>query len=150
MGLYQKRERVDQKKIKGLGLAHKLGKQWQRYLLSRHYRACGKLVIFDRYSYDALLSSPKHLKLKSRIHRWLLAHCCPPPDLILFLDAPGELLYARKGEHNPVALENQRQQYLHLRSKLPQMVVVDATLGAESVQKEVTRLVWQQYMQQFG
>jgi len=150
MGLYQKQERSDQKKIKGLGLAHKLVQQWQRYLFSRHYRACGKLVIFDRYSYDALLPSPRPPKLKSRIHRWLLAHCCPPPDLILFLDAPGEMLYARKGEHNPAALEKQRQGYLRLRSKLPQMVVVDATLGAESVRKEVTGLIWQQYIQQFG
>ena len=149
MGLYQKRGGLDQKKIKGLGLVHKLVKQWKRYLYSRHYRACGKLVIFDRYSYDALLSSPKRLKLKSRIHRWLLAHCCPPPDLILFLDAPGELLYARKGEHSPIALEKQRQEYLRLQSKLPQMVVVDATLGAESVRKEVTELIWQQYTQQF-
>ena len=150
MGLYQKRERSDQKKIKGLGLAHKLVQQWQRYLFSRHYRACGKLVVFDRYSYDALLPSPKRLKLKSRLHRWLLAHSCPAPDLILFLDAPGELLFARKGEHTPATLEKQRQQYLRLRPKLSQMVVVDATLGAASVRKEVIGLIWQKYMQQFG
>jgi thymidylate kinase len=68
----------------------------------------------------------------------------------LFLDAPGELLYARKGERNPADLEAQRQQYLRLKTTLPQMVVVDASRGAESVRQEATDLIWKKYAQQFG
>jgi thymidylate kinase len=153
MGLYQNKRGSEGKKIKGLGLARNLTKQWQRYAVSRHYRASGKLVIFDRYSYDALLPSAQRPSLKGklrRFRRWLLAYSCPPPNLILFLDAPGELLYSRKGERSPADLEAQRQQYLRLQSVLPQMVVVDASRGAESVRQEATNLIWQKYAQQFG
>lgn len=153
MGLYQNKSETTEKQIKGLGLAQNLLTQWQRYLVSRHYRAGGKLVVFDRYSYDALLPAPQHAARNGKLRkmrRWLLAHSCPPPDLILFLDAPGELLYSRKGERNPIDLETQRQQYLQLRSDLPQMVVVDATRGAESVRQEATDLIWKKYARQFG
>ncbi len=153
MGLYQNKRGHEGKQIKGLGLAQNLIKQWKGYIISRHYRAGGKLVIFDRYSYDALLPTARRPFFKDklrRFRRWLLAYSCPPPDLILFLDAPGELLYSRKGERSPAELEAQRQQYLELQSVLPQMVIVDATLGAESVQQEATRLIWQKYTQQFG
>jgi thymidylate kinase len=155
MGLYQNKTAAKEKKIKGLGLARNVLKQWQRYLISRHYRARGKLVVFDRYSYDALLPSPFRFsptgnpKLRS-LRRWLLAHSCPPPDLILLLDAPGELLYSRKGERNPDTLEAQRQQYLRMQSKLPQMVVVDAAREAKSVRQEATDLIWQKYSQRTG
>ncbi|MDX1415152.1 MAG: hypothetical protein R3293_13225 [Candidatus Promineifilaceae bacterium] len=153
MGLYQNKRRTSSNKIMGLGLAQNLFTQWQRYALSRHYRAKGRLVIFDRYTYDALLpktyGSSVMGKLR-RMRRWLLAHSCPPPDLILFLDAPGELLFARKYERSPVELEAQRQQYLRLQSKLPQMVVLDASKGAKSVRHEATGLIWQKYAQQVG
>lgn len=149
MGLYQNGTVRRDKKVKGVGLLNNLLTQWWRYLTSRHYRAGGKMVVFDRYSYDALLPSPTPSR-KSTIRRWLLAHSCPPPDLILFLDAPGEMLYARKGERTPVALEEQRQQYLQMRSTLPQMVVVDATQGSERVRQEVTEIIWQKYARQFA
>lgn len=153
MGLYQNKSGSEENGIKGLGLAKNLIKQWQRYLVSRHYRASGKLVIFDRYTYDALLPSAPRPTLKGklrRFRRWLLAYSCPPPDLILFLDAPGELLYSRKGERNPADLEAQRQQYLRLQSTLPQMVIVDASRGAEPVRQEATDLIWRKYAQQSG
>ena len=155
MGLYQSNTATNGKKRRGFGLARNIIKQWQRYIISRHYRARGKLVVFDRYSYDALLPSPFRFsptgnrKLR-RLRRWLLAYSCPPPDLILFLDAPGELLYSRKGERNPDALEAQRQQYLQLQSILPQMVVVDASREAECVRQEATDLIWQKYAEQFA
>ena len=153
MGLYQNKTGAMKRKIIGLGVAQNLIRQWQRYLVSRHYRASGKLVIFDRYAYDALLPSPwratQHDKLR-QLRRWLLANSCPPPDLILFLDAPGELLFSRKGERNPVDLEAQRQQYLQLQAALPQMVVVDATRGAECVRREATDLIWKKHVQRTG
>ncbi len=153
MGLYQNKRGAKGNKIKGFGLIKNLIRQWKRYAVSRHYRASGKLVVFDRYSYDALLSTSQHGSLKGRLRnfrRWLLAYSCPPPDLILFLDAPGELLYSRKGERSPADLEAQRQQYLQLQSILPQMVIVDASRGTETVRQEATKLIWQKYAQQFG
>jgi thymidylate kinase len=76
----------------------------------------------------------------------LLAHACPAPDLVLVLDAPGEVLYARKGEHSADFLEQQRQQYIALRARLPEMIVVDATRDAERVRRDALAAIWRGYI----
>jgi thymidylate kinase len=105
----------------------------------------GRLILFDRYIYDRQLDATRKRSLKTRARRWLLAAAAPKPDLVVFLDAPGELLYARKGEHSPEILEQQRQHYLGLRDHIPQMVVVDATRDADQVRQTVTALIWRSY-----
>ncbi|MDQ2998540.1 MAG: hypothetical protein M3R61_16010, partial [Chloroflexota bacterium] len=100
---------------------------------------------FDRYVYDQQLDAARKRSLKTRARRWLLAAAAPKPNLVVFLDAPGELLYARKGEHSPEILEQQRQHYLGLRAHIPQMVVVDATRDADQVRRTVTALIWRSY-----
>ncbi|MCC6800731.1 MAG: hypothetical protein IT325_11475 [Anaerolineae bacterium] len=150
MGLYQKRQKRAARALPGLGFARLLLTQWGRYLTARSHQAAGRLVIFDRYAYDALLPSPRPQSLPRRIRRWLLAHTCPPPDLVVLLDAPAEILFARKGEHGVEALESQRQSYLALRQRIPQMVVVDATEGIEATRRRVSSLIWQAYVQRSG
>lgn len=147
MGLYQKRTKsLGLWGLPGLSFVRRVSKQWQRYLIARYHQSRGRLVICDRYAYDALLQSPNKLSRLKQARRWLLAHTCPAPDLILLLDAPGDVLYARKGEHNPTFLEQQRQAYLKLQSYLPQMVVLDGTCDAEHLQQRVTSLIWRVYL----
>jgi hypothetical protein len=143
MGLYQN-EGLGSKGIKfpGLGLARRVFRQWRRYLSGRLHQTQGRLVIFDRYCYDALLPRRQPLGRAGKVRRWLLGHACPAPDLVVVLDAPGETLFARKGEHSAAVLEEQRQNYLQLRSHIPQLLVVDATRNAETVRREVIGLIW--------
>lgn len=150
MGLYQKRQKRAEHALPGLGFARLLLTQWSRYLTARYHQAAGRLVIFDRYAYDALLPPTRPLSLPRRIRRWLLAHTCPPPDLVVLLDAPAEVLFARKGEHGVEALETQRQSYLALRQRIPQMVVVDATNGIDATRRRVSSLIWQAYVRRSG
>jgi thymidylate kinase len=151
MGLYQGGgKRARRLKIPGLGLSHHMLTQWGRYLVARYHQLQGRLVIFDRYTYDALLPPRKPLDLLRRARRWLLGHACPAPDVIILLDAPGEMLFARKGEHSATVLEEQRQGYLRLRQRLHRMVVVDATKSADSVRRDVTGLIWRVYTKQFS
>jgi thymidylate kinase len=77
-----------------------------------------------------------------RARRWLIAHACPAPDLVIVLDAPGDVLFARKGEHSAELLERQRQQYLALRNTLPQLVVVDATQEEDQLRRTALALIW--------
>jgi len=143
MGLYQKTTaQAARPGVRGMGFVRRLFTQWRRYLIARYHQARGRLVIFDRYTFDALLPPRHNLSGLGRLRRWLLAHACPPPDLVLMLDAPGEVLYARKGEHNADLLEQQRQQYLALRPHLPQMVVVNASRDAERVRREAMAVIW--------
>lgn len=147
MGLYQKRAgrpgRVA--RLPGIGLLVLLITQWVRYVTARYHQARGRLVIFDRYAYDALLPSRRRLSWLKQLRRKVLGSACPAPDLIVVLDAPGEVLFGRKGEHNPDILEQQRQGYLRLRQRFPRLTVVDTTDGPDRVRREVTRLIWHSY-----
>lgn len=129
---------------RGLRFPNNVAEQWYRYAMSYYHMIRGRLVLFDRYTYDAP-GTARRTSVKSRFRRWLLSAIAPEPDLVVFLDAPGEVLYARKGEHTPAILEQQRQHYLGLRQSLPQMVVVDATKSADQVRRSVTSLIWRWY-----
>jgi thymidylate kinase len=143
MGLYQKGSTNSAFfRLPGLSLTKRLFTQWWRYL----NQAQGRLVIFDRYTYDALLPPRQNLSRFRRWRRRLLAHACPAPDLVLLLDAPGDVLFARKGEHNGTVLEEQRQSYLSMQEGLPQMVVIDAARNAEQVRREAISLIWRSYV----
>jgi thymidylate kinase len=130
---------------RGLRFVNNLAEQWYRYGTSYYHMVRGRLILFDRYVYDGQLNATRKRSLKTRARRWLLSAAAPKPDLVVFLDAPGEVLYARKGEHSPAILEQQRQHYLGLREHIPQMVVVDATRDAEQVRRSVTSLIWRGY-----
>jgi len=130
---------------RGLRFGNNMAEQWYRYGISYYHIIRGRLILFDRYVYDRQLDASHKRSLKTRARRWLLSAAAPKPDLVVLLDAPGELLYARKGEHSPDILEQQRQHYLGLCEHIPQMVVVDATRDAEQVRRTVTALIWRSY-----
>lgn len=143
MGLYQKRTgRRAAAALPGVGLALRLGTLWGRSLQAAYHQARRRLVIFDRYTYDALLAPPRRLGRIQAARRRLIAHACPAPDLVIVLDAPGDVLFARKGEHSAEALERQRQQYLALRDSIAQLVVVDATQDEEQLRRTALALIW--------
>ncbi|HXE81262.1 MAG TPA: hypothetical protein VNK41_10955, partial [Vicinamibacterales bacterium] len=76
-----------------------------------------------------------------RIHRWCLLHLYPRPDLVILLDAPGELLFARKGELTVEELERRRQAFLRTGAGMPGFVRVDATRPIEQVYADVAEHV---------
>ena len=143
MGLYQKRRtNRGAAALPGAGFAARLFSLWKRCLVAQYHQARRRLVLFDRFAYDSLLSPQRQSSRVALWRRWILAHACPAPELVIVLDAPGEVLFARKGEHSAELLEWQRQQYLSLRRNLAQMVVVDATQNADQVRRNVISLIW--------
>jgi thymidylate kinase len=126
-----------------LRFCNRLVEQWCRFAVAVYHRWRGRLVIFDRYVYDSWLVQRATTRWK-RLRRWLLELGWPQPDLVILLNAPGDLLYQRKHEHTPEWLEQQRRAYLNLKDRLPQMVVVDATREANEVRQEVVALIWDQ------
>ncbi len=117
---------------------------WQRYLMAQYHRALGRLVIFDRYTYDALLPPRPPLIWLKRLYFFVLAHACPAPDLVLVLDAPGQVMYERKGESTPASLEAERQHFLALRERIAQVQIVDATRTEAAVRVDVINRIWRQ------
>lgn len=130
--------------LKVLRVAGRLAEQWYRLGVARYHTLRGRFVVFDRFVYDSWLN-PKPATPLKRLRRTVLQLGWPKPDLVIVLDAPGEVLYARKGEHSPEWLEEKRQGYQGLRARIPQMKIVDATKPEHEVRREVTALMWERY-----
>ena len=89
--------------VKALGLVNRVAEEWYRQLILWSYRLRGYIVLCDRhYIFE---NCPNRTSYRSddeitsvRIHEWLLGHCYPRPNLVLFLDAPAQVLYQRKPE----------------------------------------------------
>ena len=71
------------------------------------------------------------------LHGWMLQNAYPKPDLVLCLDAPGSVLFARKPESSAQSLEHRRQEYLRLAGAVPAFEVVDADRPLDEVFTEV-------------
>jgi len=135
---------------RGARLAVRIGAQLARWCRAQALRLRGRLVLFDRYAYDALLPARWPLGPLGRLRRWLLGHACPAPQLIVVLDAPGELLHARTGEHGPVVLEAERRAYLRLARGRARAIVVDATHEPDRVRRDVTGAIWAAYQSRWA
>lgn len=127
--------------IPGLSLATGLLSLWRRAVVAQYHLARGRLVVFDRYTYDLLLVPGKDLHWRERTYWWLLARACPTPDLTLLLDAPGIVMYQRKREHTPEYLERQRQTFLTLLGHVRALEIVDATRAEHAVRTDVAALI---------
>ena len=152
MGLYQKggtrHSRLD--RLPGARFARLVLTQWRRYVRARLAQARGSLVLFDRYPYDALLNTGEVRSPLKRMRRWLLARACPPPDLVLVLDAPAQTLYARKGEHSPEALEQQRQAYRALAGRLPRARLIDTSDDLAQSARQASAALWEAMQARHG
>jgi thymidylate kinase len=109
---------------------------WGRLAVAAAHVARGRLVLFDRYTYDALLPVTGSLRRLKLPYFRMLAHLAPRPDLVLVLDVPGEVAFARKGESSPEGLEAVRQGFLALAPRVG-AEVVDAAAPPEQVRADV-------------
>jgi thymidylate kinase len=123
---------------------------WRRYLASVRHRALGRLVIFDRYVYDALLPPRGPLVRLKRPYFYLLSRLCPAPDLVLLLDVPGPIMHARSGEYDPAHLEAERAQYQALQRRIPRLEHVDGHRAPEVVLADVLARIWQYHVERVG
>ncbi len=117
--------------------------QWDRYLRALGERVRGKMIIFDRYTEEALLpppdSDPSWKRLTRGVRRAL---ACPTPQITIVLDAPGSVMFDRKGEHDGPWLEAQRHRYRALAEHLPGAVIIDAEQPRDAVCAEAMAAIW--------
>jgi thymidylate kinase len=129
-----------------LRLANLTAEEWFRQILVWYYNLRGYHVILDRhfffdyYLHDIANTDPKR-PLNSRIHGFMLKRLYPKPDFVIFLDAPTEVLYARKPEGTFDARERRRQEYIQLREHAKAWAVVDVSQPMEAVVDEVSELI---------
>lgn len=146
MGMWSSPQRGLTGRIPGLAIVARPVAAACKALVAEYHRARGRLVIFDRYTHDALIPPRGPLVFLKRVYFWVLAHAAPTPQLVVVLDAPGYVLYARKGEFDPDRLEADRRAFRALNKRLGGVRIIDASRSPEVVKAEVTDLIWTRYL----
>jgi thymidylate kinase len=130
-----------------LRLANRLAEEWYRQLIAQVFLTRGSIVVFDRHflaDYHAFDVAGAGRPLSRRIHGWMLMHAYPRPDLVVLLDAPPEVLFARKGEGTVASLARRREDYLGLAAAPGidrSFAVVSATQPVDAVVADVATIV---------
>ncbi len=120
--------------------------EWLRQVVATVYGLRGFIVVFDRhffadYYYSDIAVSSNGRPLFGRIHGWILDNVYPKPALLICLDAPSDVLFARKPDSSVEWLEQRRQQYLSLADVVPTFVLVDANRPLDAVLADVTNCI---------
>jgi thymidylate kinase len=126
-----------------LAAARRPFRSWCRTAVSLAHQACGRLVVFDRHPYDALLPPAPPRRALKRVFFALLAHTVPTPSLVLVLDLPAEVAARRRPDEDPTALAAARTEYLVLARRLSRAVVLDADCAPDELRAEAVDRIWQ-------
>jgi len=126
-----------------LGLPTRVWWLWKGWLTGAWHRLRGRIVVYDRHALDAA-GSPAP-SLRRRVRRWTLVHAIPGPSLVIVLDAPGDALHDRKGEHDPERLEAMRAAYRRIADGRRHAVVLDATAEPDAVRRAATAAIWDRW-----
>jgi thymidylate kinase len=139
-------------KLGGLGalarLLNRLAEEWFRQIVSWIYLLQGYIVLYDRhFIFEFAIKTsdvqPQNQPLSDRLHRWFLNHLYPQPDLVIFLDAPPDVLYSRKHEDSPDNLQIQREIYLEQGKKMANFIQIDAAQPFDKVFVDVMHHITQ-------
>lgn len=138
-----------------LRLLNRISDESYRQVISWIYQRQGNIVLYDRhYLFDFALidieAQTERIRLSDRLHRWFITRVLARPDMVIFLDAPPEVLYARKGEWSVEYLRQRREAVLYQGEKTPNFIRVDATQPVEKVYEDVSRNILQFYEKKKG
>lgn len=131
----------------GARLTAWMAEEWLRFVVAAGYGRRGYIVVFDRHFFLDYYHADIHLgprpghSLFHRLHAWMLEHAYPKPHLVICLDAPGRVLFARKGEETAEWLDRRRREYRALADVVPAFVVVDADRPVETVVRDVAQAI---------
>jgi thymidylate kinase len=130
----------------GLRVANLIAEEWFRQMVVWYYMLRGYHVLLDRhfffdyYAHDVANDDPAR-PLSSRIHGFMLRNLYPKPDFVIFLDAPTEVLFARKPEGSLAALEERRQEYIRLRGVVKAFTVIDVSQPVDEVARQISEVI---------
>ena len=124
----------------GLRLGNRVAEEWYRQGLAWGHQARGEVVLFDRHfyiDYHAADIAGEPTSGRRRVHGWMLGHVYPRPDLVVYLDAPVEVLLARKGEGTLESIARRQADYLSLADEVEHFAIVDANRPIDAVIDDV-------------
>jgi thymidylate kinase len=128
----------------GLWLANRIAEEGYRLAIAARHRRGGEVVILDRdFFFDYYISdvARPNRSIGRRLHGLLLRRAFPRPDLVVYLDAPAEVLFERKGEWSIEWLAERRAQYRAMLRLAPHHAEVDATQPIDEVVARVREAI---------
>ena len=99
------------------------------------------LVLYDRHFIDIFVDPVRYRYGGPRWAIELVWRLLPKPDLVILLDAPAEIVQARKREVPAAVTERQLKDYRALIETMPNGRIVDAARPPDEVAVEAMRLV---------
>lgn len=123
---------------------NRFAEEWYRQWLAWRWARSGAVVVFDRHffiDYHAYDLAGEDRSWSQRLHGFMLERFYPRPDLVIYLDAPGEVLLSRKGEGSVDALEQRRHDYRAIATHVPEFIEVDATRPLDEVTARVAEAI---------
>ncbi len=124
-------------------LVNRIAEESTRQLVSWGNQLAGRLVVYDRhFLFDYWQPTGRwKLRLSDRLHLWFLRWVYPKPDMVIFLDAPSEVLLARKEEVPAKYLDKRRAAVLDAGRLVDRFEVVDASRPFDEVLSDVLDIV---------
>lgn len=121
---------------------NRLAEAWYRQFISLSYQIRGYVVVYDRHflfdaAPDVVNYQVQSQEWPDRLYYWILSHLYPMPDLVIFLDAPADVLYEQKEEATLEHLNRRRGAFFEQGKKLDNFVRVDTTQPLDNVFEEV-------------
>lgn len=130
---------------KTVGFCNRICEETYRAAVARWLVARGSIVVFDRHFlfdyHHTDVASRTPPSFKRRLHGVLMRRIHRQPDLVICLDAPGDVVFARKGEFTPEYLEQRRREYREFGTSVRHFAIVDAQRDAATVLAEVRRAI---------
>lgn len=138
-----------------LRLLNRLIEASYRQIIAIYYQIRGYIVIYDRHPLFETAPLPKKSGKKkfswlTGANHWIISNLFPKPKLTIFLDAPAELLHARKKESTPDYLDRQRTKYLKQGEITANFIRIDATQPLEKVYVDVEQQILSFHRQNGG
>lgn len=117
-----------------------------RFLIARIFLVRGYHVLFDRYFlFEAAPvvhnGIPQPMNPIEYAYYRLWRDMIPHPDITIFLDAPADILIARKEEGTVEYFELHQASWLHVGEKMENFFVVDASQPVDIVYRNVQELI---------
>lgn len=133
-----------------LGLGLQIADYWLGYLLLLLPALVrSSLIIFDRYYYDMPADPERYRYGGPRKLLELLCRAVPRPDLTLLLDAPADVIVARKDELTLPEAAHLRASYLAIREGVANLHLLDAAQPAEAVLAQANRIIFDEMARRF-
>jgi thymidylate kinase len=124
-------------------LGNLLAEAWYRQLVARRLARQGNLVIFDRHFMADYPDSYQSTSIPAlrRLRHAILRRAVPQPQVLIYLDAPANVLLRRKGEGTEASLNRQRQAYRTLVEQHPLGAIIDSNRQIDDVIHDVAAAI---------